>query len=475
MDRIIVYTDEQTIDTDFLNSEKNTMIGLGLLIQAILGTSTIVDGLACTPTGPASLQVQIGQGAIYSNVNVDPSAYGAIAADTTHQIMKQGIQLGTKLLTLTAPVTSGQSVNYLIEAQYEDVDTGSTVLPYYNASNPAVAYNGPANSGTSQNTVRQGQCVIQVKAGVAATSGSQVTPAPDAGFVGLWVVTVANGTTAITSGNIALYPGAPFIPYKLPNLPIRTVLTQNISLYVSTTGSDTTGNGSATAPWATVQKASNYIQSTLDLNGFTATVNVAAGSYSAGVAVMGAYVGATGPGSVVFLGNTGSPSSCLVAISTGYAFHAQSGAQFTVKGFQISGGFGCIQSDNTGSIIAHSNNNFGSVANAHIGVSGGNASAIGPYSIIAGAQEHLFSNGSGSIVAVENVTVTVTGTPAFSSAFAQATNLGYVLADSITFVGSATGSRYIANYNGVIQTLGAPTTYFPGNAAGSTPNGGLYA
>jgi len=47
--------------------------------------------------------------------------------------------------------TTGQSQRYPIQAQYQDQDTGSTVLPYYNASNAAVAYNGPANSGLSQN------------------------------------------------------------------------------------------------------------------------------------------------------------------------------------------------------------------------------------------------------------------------------------------------------------------------------------
>lgn len=218
VDRQIVYSGAIPLDTDQLSQNKNTMIGLGMALQAILGTVTLFDGLACTPTGPASLQVLVGPGSVYAVENVDSTAYGSVGSDTTHQIVKQGINLGTLTLNCPAPGTTGQSINYLIQSAYQDTDTGSTVLPYYNSSNPAVAYNGPGNSGTSQNTVRQGQCLVAVKAGVAATTGSQTTPAPDAGYTGLWVVTVANAQTTITSGNISLDSGAPFITNKLTAL-----------------------------------------------------------------------------------------------------------------------------------------------------------------------------------------------------------------------------------------------------------------
>jgi hypothetical protein len=64
--------------------------------------------------------------------------------------------------------------------------------------------------------------------GTAATTGSQTTPAPSTGYVGLWVVTLTNGQTSITAANIAAYPGAPFIPAKLgpgmwPGFSNRTV------------------------------------------------------------------------------------------------------------------------------------------------------------------------------------------------------------------------------------------------------------
>lgn len=212
MDRQIVYPGAIPLETDLLNTNKNAMIGLSKLAAAILGTSTFLNGLACTPTGPASLQVYVAPGEIYSLQNMDGTAYSSIAADTTHAILKQGISLDQLTLSCPAPVTAGQSVNYLIQVAYQDTDSGAVVLPYYNSSNPSQAYAGPANSGTAQNTVRKGVCAVSAKAGVAATTGTQTTPAPDAGYIGAYVVTVAYGQTQITAPNISTYAGAPLIP-----------------------------------------------------------------------------------------------------------------------------------------------------------------------------------------------------------------------------------------------------------------------
>lgn len=215
MKRIVVYPGEIPTDAMFLSTNQNTMVGSGFLAQALLGTATLVDGLACTPTTPASLSVLVGPGSIYAQESLEATSYGSLPADTTDQIVKQGIILGNTTFSCPAPTTSGQSRVYLVQAQYADVDGGSTVLPYYNASNPSVPYSGPSNSGVAQNTIRDGVCVLSLKTGVAATTGSQVTPTPDAGYTGLWAITVANGATTITSGNIAAAPGAPFIGTKL--------------------------------------------------------------------------------------------------------------------------------------------------------------------------------------------------------------------------------------------------------------------
>ncbi|HHL2824790.1 TPA: hypothetical protein ACQ431_003021 [Citrobacter murliniae] len=212
MNRQIVWAGAIPLETDLLNTNKNTMIALAKLASAIMGSSTYVRGLACTPTSPASMVVNIGAGEIYSLQNIDGTAYSSLAADITHSILKQGYTLDSQQFTLTAPSTSGYSINYLIQVTYADTDGGSTVLPYYNASNPSTAWSGPNNTGAAQYTVRMGLCTVSIKTGVAATTGTQTTPSPDTGYTGLYVITVAQGATTITAANISKYANAPFIP-----------------------------------------------------------------------------------------------------------------------------------------------------------------------------------------------------------------------------------------------------------------------
>jgi len=218
MYRPIIYTAEQVRSTDILFGFRHTMIAFSKLAAAMLGTSTCVNGFACTPTSPNTLTVNVGQGEIYSMAPVDATAYGVLPANTTDQILKQGIVLGTANLSCPAPTTVGFSINYLIEAEFQEVDANSVVLPFYNSANPSQPFSGQNNSGAPLPTERHGTCLLQVKAGAAAATGSQVTPSADAGFVGLWVVTVAYGQTGISGANIAQAAGAPFLTQNLQTI-----------------------------------------------------------------------------------------------------------------------------------------------------------------------------------------------------------------------------------------------------------------
>jgi hypothetical protein len=166
MDRNIVYPGSIPLDTDLLSVNRNTMIGLGFLARAILGTNTVADGLQCQPTSPASLNVVVGPGSLTQLGPIDLLAYGSIAADATDQIVKMGINITPTTFSLTAPSSVGQSINYLIEAAFQEVDGSPIVLPYYNASNPAQSFSGPGNSGTPQNTVRTQSVQLQLKSGI---------------------------------------------------------------------------------------------------------------------------------------------------------------------------------------------------------------------------------------------------------------------------------------------------------------------
>ena len=211
MNRIIVYPGSIPLDTDILNPQRNAMVALGALIQAALGTGTYVSGLAASQTTAPSMTINIGAGSIVSLQPVDATAYGSLAADAGDSIMKQGINLAAVPFTLTAPSTSGQSINYVIEAAFVENDGTPVVLPYVNPANPSQPYSGPANAGTAQNTTRSEVCQLQLKPGAAATTGTQTTPGTDTGYVPLYVITVNYGQTTITTAQIAIAPGAPFL------------------------------------------------------------------------------------------------------------------------------------------------------------------------------------------------------------------------------------------------------------------------
>jgi hypothetical protein len=178
MDRKIVWPGQVPLETDLLGTNRNAMIAIGRLAQDILGSGTLVSGLAAAPTSPASMSVSIGAGAIYQLQPVDGTAYSSLPANTTDYVTKQGINTTSDatLLTFTAPTTSGQSVIFLIQAAYSEVDTDNVVLPFYNASNPAVPYSGPSNTGVASSTTGRATSTWQSR--LACRRAAQRRPLP---------------------------------------------------------------------------------------------------------------------------------------------------------------------------------------------------------------------------------------------------------------------------------------------------------
>ncbi len=217
MDRQIVYPGGIPLDTDLLGTERNIMVALGYLAQATLGTNVVADGLVCIPTAPQSMSVVVGAGSITQFGVVDTTAFGSLAAEAL-PLVRMGVSLSPASFTATAPTLPGQAINYLIEASLLETDATPVVLPYYNASNPAQPYSGPGNSGTAQNTQRLQQVQVQMKAGPPGPSGEQETPSVDAGWAGLYIISVYYGQTSIAAGNIMPIAAAPFVTWKLPQL-----------------------------------------------------------------------------------------------------------------------------------------------------------------------------------------------------------------------------------------------------------------
>jgi hypothetical protein len=218
MNRTITYPGALPKSADFLNAQRNAMIAAGAILQAVFGTSQIASGFTCAQLPVPGMGVQVSAGALTQYTTVDATAYGELAAELTEYCVKQGINLDAITLNIAAPGTAGQSIAYLIEAAFAEIDGAAVVLPYVNAANPSQPYAGPTNSGAAQNTTRTQSVTLTAKAGSAAATGSQATPAVDTGYVPLFVVTVAYGQTAITTANIATHPSAPFVKIPLQSL-----------------------------------------------------------------------------------------------------------------------------------------------------------------------------------------------------------------------------------------------------------------
>lgn len=258
---------------------------------------------------------------------------------------------------------------------------------------------------------------------------------------------------------------------------VREVLGANRTYYVATTGSDSNSGLSAGSPFLTIQKAINTIY-TLDLNSYTVTVQLADGTYTAGMTFTKPIVG----GTVQVVGNTTTPNNVVISTSTANAIYVESfpynlkfsGMQLTTTG----GSNNCLYALNTPSNITLSKVNFGAAGGVHIygfgNVAINNETNVS-YEISGGATRHVDMRNGAKFSFVLG-TVTLTGTPAFSQ-FSYAINSSGVYWFQPVFSGSATGQRYYVASLSMINTYGGGATFLPGSTAGvvDAPSYGVYA
>lgn len=249
---------------------------------------------------------------------------------------------------------------------------------------------------------------------------------------------------------------------------MRPQLSANRTYHVATGGNDGNAGLSLGAAFASLQRAVNEVHK-LDAAGYDVTIELANGTY-AGAVVARPLVGG---GTLFIKGNETTPSS--VVLSSGLAFG--NGAQVRVSGMRIAIATDLIHGLSVGNGVSLR------VGKVEFGAVGANADHIfcdNPcqivleenYTIAGGARRHI--NIGAGLLAAEGRTFTLTGTPAFTQ-FVAARNCGAVSLSNPTIIGGATGSRYLAETNGVINTFGKAATFLPGSTAGTTPSGGIYA
>jgi len=216
------------------------------------------------------------------------------------------------------------------------------------------------------------------------------------GLVGdddLHIKVSADGSSWIEALRIARATGK----VSFPAQGAREVLTANRTYYVRTDGSDShdgLANTSAGA-FLTLQAAIDVV-TRLDLNGYNVTIQVADGTYAAGVVVAGPF---TGGGMVTVQGNASTPANVVISCTSQNCFQADDGAVVAVKDMQLATATAgsCLRASRGGR-IGFQNIRFGASTNSHVlALQGGVIDATGNYAIIGGAASHLHAFHGGVI------------------------------------------------------------------------------
>jgi hypothetical protein len=264
---------------------------------------------------------------------------------------------------------------------------------------------------------------------------------------------------------------------------VRELLLASRTYYVRTDGSDSNTGLADTAGGAflTIQKAIDTAVA-LDLSIYAVTIQVRIGTYTGAVALK-SFIGV---GPITIIGDTATPANILISVTapaSGAAIIADGVlGLWYIKGVKIStvtSGFAIYA--NNGSKLNISDIDFGAVGAGYshllstvdsiVTVSAG----AGNYKASAGAAAHWQATYGGTIFAA-GITVTLSGSPVFTSAFAYGSNGGMLTVNGNTFSGAAgaTTPRYSASIMAWIDSAGSGTTYLPGTSAGTVSTGGQY-
>lgn len=251
---------------------------------------------------------------------------------------------------------------------------------------------------------------------------------------------------------------------------VREVLTASRNYYVRSDGSDSnTGlaNNSGGA-FLTLQKALDIVGA-LDVSIYNVTINVGAGTFSrTGSNTLKGFIGA----GVCNINGAGAASTTISTTSGDAFVGTNTNSVFNITNLAITtttSGNGIYQ---VGSgTINYNNIDFKACASPQVRAEqGGTVYATGAYTISGGSNYHALV-GAKSYISIAARALTLTGTPAFSTAFAGAIRQGYFQCNGATFSGSATGPRYLVLSAGIIERSGSD---LPGNSAGSATSPGVY-
>lgn len=263
---------------------------------------------------------------------------------------------------------------------------------------------------------------------------------------------------------------------------LRERVSTNRTYYVSTTGSDGNTGLSVGVPFETIQHAIAIIANTLSIDaGVTVTIQLADGTYDADTGIdLCDFVGC---GSVVLQGNAGTPGNVVITSTAVLGSLAGLLNKTTANGYWLVRDLELVKGTESGNAIFVDNKGqleidnliFGALNSGnHIRVKNGVVRVLGDYEIDGGAETHYNISVGGYLECLAH-TITVTGTPAFSTAFVVGSKLAVLDVFNASYSGAATGVRYLFNTNSVCSTGSSGAgSFFPGSLAGSAVTGSIY-
>lgn len=269
----------------------------------------------------------------------------------------------------------------------------------------------------------------------------------------------SSGQSLITNGS-----GQTSFASRLPQIITDT------DFYVDATSGSDSNDGSSGSKWQTIQHALDVLGG-YHLGGNTMTVNLTAETH-AGAVLAAPILG----GTVLIKGSTSSPGSYVISSR----IEAQNQASLQVSGLDFTPGGGDVglYANSGGRIKMVGACIFGVCTNIAVYATGAGSgiNLAANYTIDGNEANHMAAEFGAGITCNDGlgITVTLTGTPAWSSRFCYVSDCGNLRLDGITYSGSATGKRYDAYSNGAIETFGGGASYLPGNSAGATDGFGVY-
>lgn len=373
--------------------------------------------------------------------------------------------------TITIGSTHGLAVGQIVRFAGTSVVNFSNATDYYIRSTPAgntITVSATADgTAITAGTVTTNGTIVQAGTHLCKTVGALPTGVTEGtlyyvlstglGANSFQFSTSIGGAAVNTSGSVT---GSP--------------------IYSVRTGNDSNDGTAATRANAflTIQKAMDVVAA-LDLSIYSVTIQVANGTYTAGVSLQGTL---TGTGSVTVQGNTTTPSNCVLS-TPGTAVAVTNGGRLFVGGFKFvcAGGGHGITPWSGGFVQISSLVDFGTMT-------GGNGSGVivldtgrliigASYRITGNCYSHYAGTGPGAAIRGQGFgTVTVYNNPTITTSFtAFDSGAGCIIGGNTYYGGVASGSRYNVSQNSVISVAGGGANYFPGTTAGTTSTGGQYA